>query len=98
MIPLPGNVQKEIGTRVRAWRLREGWTQSELARRAGIAPITVTRLEQTGAIAMPRLLRVAAVLGALETFSDVFKADSQIESLEELRKPRRKRGRRRKVE
>lgn len=73
----------------------EAWTQDELARRAGVGRATIERLERTGNVGFPNLLRVAATLGALETF-DRLLVPGQPESIEEAIRPPRQRGRRKK--
>lgn len=95
MIPLPGNVQREIGRRIRSLRLREGWTQEELGERAGVASTTVLRLESGGSIGLSRLLRIATVLGVLDTFAEVARIPPEEERIDDLRELTRQRGRRR---
>jgi len=56
-------VAQELAARVRTARLQLGWSQDELARRAGLRPATYRLFEQTGRIALLRLLRVLSVLG-----------------------------------
>lgn len=95
MLLLPGRVQSNIGKRLRELRLAEGWTQAELAERAGLGRATIERLERTGVITLPRLLRVAAVLGFLDRFAEVVPVQGP-RSLDELTRPRRMRARRKK--
>lgn len=95
MIILPGSVQRQIGKRVRTLRLGEGWTQTELAERAGVSRPTIERLEHGREITLSRLLSVAMTLGALEHFAQLFPAPEP-QSIEELTKPVRIRARRKK--
>ena len=58
-------VQLRLGAIVAALRDRTDWSQDEVARRAGVHPVTVRRIEKT--TANPRLssiLSIAWVLGA----------------------------------
>ena len=41
VLPIAG----DIGERIRGWRRERGWTQAQLAKKAGLAPGTVSRLE-----------------------------------------------------
>jgi transcriptional regulator with XRE-family HTH domain len=93
MILLPGSVQKQIGTRVRLLRLAEGWTQADLARRTGVSKGTIERLEREANVTLPRLLRVAAALGVLDSFTRLFPAPEP-RSIEEMIQPKRVRARR----
>jgi transcriptional regulator with XRE-family HTH domain len=55
-----------IGTLIRALRLRKGWTQEELAGRAGTSRWTILRVErgQIGSVRLDRLRLIARALGA----------------------------------
>jgi ribosome-binding protein aMBF1 (putative translation factor) len=64
-------VAQELAARVRTARLQLGWSQDELARRAGLRPVTYRLFEQTGRIALLRLLRVLSVLGRLPDVDQV---------------------------
>lgn len=70
-----------LAGRVRALRLREGWSQVELARRAGVNPITYALFERTGRIALERLLKVFAVLRRLDEFERLAVLDDTPASL-----------------
>ena len=41
-------IARELAHRVRERRLRRGWTQAELAKRAGVKPPTYILFERTG--------------------------------------------------
>lgn len=61
----------DIGDRIRAERQARRWTQTELARRAGVSLCTIKRLEEAGITYLPMFVRVCTVLGILETvFTD----------------------------
>ena len=54
----------ELGAQVREARLHRGWTQTELARRAGMRPHAVSRLEAGDVV--PTLMTLERVAAALE--------------------------------
>ena len=94
----PAQVAIEIADRVRDRRLARGWTQAELAERAGLALPTLKLFERTGQVSLDRLLRIAAAFGALEDFRAPF-APPPPRSLAEIEArtagPARRYGRRR---
>ena len=94
----PDEIARSLAGRVRALRLQRGWTQQELAARAGLTLATYRRFERTGRIALERLLRIAVILDARAGFDQLF-ALPAAQSLAELaarsRDQQRKRGRRR---
>ena len=71
-IQAPDEILQGVARRARALRLERGWTQGELARRSGIALDTLKRFEQTGRIALERLVAIAVVLGAVQPLGDLF--------------------------
>jgi HTH-type transcriptional regulator / antitoxin HipB len=102
MIPFilktPREIAATLAARVKALRLDRGWTQSELAARAGIALPTYRVFERTGKISVERLLKVAEVLDAQDGFDRLF-TPPEVTSIAELKRraeqPLRKRGVRR---
>lgn len=52
-----------LATRVRARRLEQGWSQDEMAHRAGVARSTYLRFERTGALPSAELCAVLHALG-----------------------------------
>lgn len=94
----PGEVSKLLAERVKALRIARGWTQEEMAERAGIKLSTYRVFERTGRVSLRRLLDIALVLDALDGFDQVF-AQMPATSLDALERldaaGRRKRGRRR---
>ncbi|HEU0300706.1 MAG TPA: helix-turn-helix transcriptional regulator [Longimicrobium sp.] len=102
MLPLELKTAREIaGTiarRARALRLHRGWTQQEMADRAGVTLASYRRFERTGSISLERLLKVAIALGAYGGLEQLF-APPPAASLAELERleasEARKRGRRR---
>lgn len=93
----PAEVTLELADRVRARRLLRGWTQAELAKRAGVVLVTLKKFERTGQISLERLLLIAAALDELSGFRKLFEPPAA-RSLDELEArangPSRKYGRR----
>ena len=58
----------ELGERIRHLRQEKGWTQRELARRAGLKPSGLSKYEL--GIYQPSLAAVKALAGALGTTTD----------------------------
>ena len=79
-------------------RLARGWTQRELADRAGIAFDTLRRFERTGMISLDRLVKIAVLLGAVRPFGELFAAPpaATLDDLERAATPRVRAPRRRK--
>ena len=70
-----------------------GLSQNELARRAGLRPATYRLFEQTGQIALIRLLRVLSILDHLQDFDLVCAPSDAPRTLAELHVPKRQRAR-----
>ncbi len=88
-------VAADLAGRVRERRLQRGWTQAEMALRAGMKTPTYVLFERTGRIALARLLKVFEVLDWLEAFDQLGRGqDLTGVSLDDLTQPERKRGRR----
>ena len=79
----PAEVALDLADRVHTSRLARGWTQAELARRAGVALSTLKMFEHQGRISLDRLLRIAAALDDLESFQKLFEPP-RARSLDEL--------------
>lgn len=85
----------ELARRVRSRRLNRGWTQAELARRAGVRPATYVLFERTGRIASVRLIKILDVLDLAQDFDRIGRhEDLSGMTLSQLTQPERKRGRR----
>jgi transcriptional regulator with XRE-family HTH domain len=101
MLPLdlqnPREMARTVAQRVKTLRLDRGWTQQELAERAGLALATYRQFERTGRISLERLLKLAVILDARAGFEHLF-VRPPARSLAELEKlaerQTRKRGRR----
>jgi transcriptional regulator with XRE-family HTH domain len=97
MLPIksPPEVATELAQRVRLRRLRRGWTQTEIARRAGVNQSTYVVFERYGRVSFLRLLKILDVLGLLEEVDRVGRSeDLSTMTLDDLVKPERKRGHR----
>lgn len=87
-----------LARRVKALRLDRGWTQRELAERAGIALPTYRQFERAGTISLERLLKLSTILDARAGFDQLFvrpPARSLAEMEELTKRQTRKRGKRR---
>lgn len=102
MLPIelqtPRDTARMLARRVKALRLDRGWTQQEVAERAGLALATYRRFERTGQISLERLLKLAVVLDARAGLEQMFVRSParSLAELEQRAEPQaRKRGKRR---
>lgn len=63
----------EIASRVRDLRLNKGFSQEELALKAGIKPATYIYFERTGKISFERLVKVLMALGRADDLDGLIK-------------------------
>ena len=83
----------ELAARIRARRLRRGWTQTEIARRAGLKEPTYVLFERTGRISLLRLLKILEVLELSGEFEKIgAQEDLHGLTLDDIVKPQRQRG------
>lgn len=94
----PRRLAEELGQRLRRVRLSRGWTQEELAERAGIGLSSVKNLEGQGKTTLVRFLQVASVLGVIDACMDLFEGNRVAESLEAASRAERQRAPRRRKE
>ena len=91
----PVTLSREIGRRLRAFRLAKGWTQEELAERSGVAVSTLKLLEAKGQGSFQRLIRIAISLGVDGGIRDLFTSPAAVESIEAVKRSERQRAPRR---
>lgn len=82
----------ELSIRLRRIRLDNGWSQAEVAARAGIPLPTYRIFELKGKVSLARFLRVAIALRRAHEFDSLFDITESIDELAKER-PERKRGR-----
>lgn len=91
----PDEMARALARRARTLRLDRGWTQREVAERAGMTVGVYQGFERTGRITLPRLMAIAVALEAAEGLAAAF-ARPEPQSLPELaeraRIPPRQRG------
>lgn len=65
-------ILQTLGQRIRAQRLAQGLTQSELAQMAGLSLGALRKLESTGQSSLETLIRVVQALGLVQELEDLF--------------------------
>ncbi|MCK6615943.1 MAG: helix-turn-helix domain-containing protein [Ignavibacteriaceae bacterium] len=73
-------LRQQIGAFVRFHRLKEGFTQAELAKRAGLSRSTLVLLEKNGSVTLDSLIRVLRMLDKLYIM-DEFRVEKLISPL-----------------
>lgn len=90
----PAEIAEGLAARVREHRLQRGWSQAELAQRAGVKLPTYVLFERTGRVSLLRLIAILDVLGLSGELEAVGKtAIPASATLAELAKPLPQRGR-----
>jgi transcriptional regulator with XRE-family HTH domain len=85
-------VLDELARMVRVQRLNRGWTQAEMARRAGLKLPTYIVFERSGRISLLRFLKILDILDLMTDIGELGrKKDLQALTLADL-KQERKRG------
>jgi transcriptional regulator with XRE-family HTH domain len=87
-------VLAELAKMVRVLRLKRGWTQTDMARRAGLKLPTYIVFERSGRISLLRFLKLLDVLDLMKDINEIGRiTDQQSVHLADLMQER-KRGRR----
>ena len=90
----PVEIARQLAGRVKALRLVRGWSQKEMAARAGLPLPSYRLFERSGQIALVRFVRLLDVLGVAEDLQSLGQHALQPPArLDELMKPTRQRGR-----
>lgn len=80
----PREIQLQLAERVKALRIAGGFTQKEIAERAGVSYGTYKLFEQEGRISLDRLLSIAVVIGRPGGALALFPEEGSYASLDEL--------------
>jgi transcriptional regulator with XRE-family HTH domain len=88
----PVQLIREIGGRIRTHRLARGWTQAELAERAGVSLSTLKLLEREGKGSLQRLAKIAVILNLDGELRGLFAEPARYESLESVELASRQRA------
>lgn len=88
----PITLLRDLGARLRVLRLARGWSQQELAARAGIAVSTLKQLEARGEGSLQRLARVAVALDVDGELRELFAKPQAMESIEAVKRSARQRA------
>lgn len=89
-------MQKKIAGKLRATRLNQNLSQQTLSQKSAVSYGVLKKFERTGQISLESLLKLAAVLGAMDDFNIIFASDKSESSLsldELMEDNTRKRGR-----
>ncbi len=62
----------ELGHRLRARRMMQGWSQVELAQRAGLSSGTIKNLESKGQASLTSFIQIVAALGLSNDLGELF--------------------------
>lgn len=65
-----------FGKRMAAFRIRNNWTQADLAQKAGVGKGTVERIERGESVQVLNLVKVLRACGTLDVFLNIFPDDS----------------------
>lgn len=86
-VPTVSVISEELADRLRNSRVRQGFTQEQLSRRADIPLSTYKRFEQKGLISLDGFIKVALALGLEGDFKSLFlpsDSETEFESLDEV--------------
>lgn len=86
----PVHLTRQIGQRIREHRKARGWSQAELAERAGLSLSTLKLLEREGSGSLQRLAKVAVILDLDEGLRQLFRSTPAYASLDEVQATHRR--------
>jgi len=93
----PDALIHKIGQRLRRQRLAKGWTQQELAERAGVSVSTLKLMEREGRGSIQRLAKISVVLGIDGDLRSLFSGQRSFESIDAVERTKRQRAPHRKT-
>jgi transcriptional regulator with XRE-family HTH domain len=73
----PREICETLGKRLRVQRLKRGWSQKELATRAGVSVGTIRNIESKGQAALETVVQIALILKLVDDFKDVFEIQTE---------------------
>ncbi len=88
----PNTLIGAIGRRLRRQRLAKGWTQEELAMRAGLSISTLKLMEHEGKGSLQRLAKVAVALDLDGELRFLFAEQKSYDSLDDVERTQRQRA------
>ena len=65
-----------LGKRLAAFRIRNNWTQAQLAEQSGVSKGTVERIERGDSVQVVNFIKVLRACGMLESFLSIFPDNS----------------------
>ncbi|TVP75578.1 MAG: XRE family transcriptional regulator [Puniceicoccaceae bacterium] len=80
-------ISRDLVDRLRACRVRQGFTQEEMSERADIPLSTYKRFEQKNLISLDGFIKVAIALGVADGFQSLFQpsvTETEFTSLDEV--------------
>ena len=86
----PNHLIRQIGQRIRDHRKARGWSQTELAERAGVSLSTLKLLEREGKGSLQRLAKVAVILDLDQGLRQLFSGIPAYTSLDEVQATHRR--------
>ena len=92
----PFEVSQALAKSAREKRLSQNLSQKSLSENSGVSYAVIKKFELSGKISLESLLKIAAALGCLGGFLEIFKSQTSFATttLDDLMKPEtRKRGR-----
>jgi transcriptional regulator with XRE-family HTH domain len=66
-------IRKELCNRLRVQRIAQGWSQLDLAKRAGVSGGTVKNLENKGQATLDSFIHILCALGLADECAELFK-------------------------